>query len=141
MEITHGLGVIHWGCGGGVPDRVSEQNLVMLGQVVMSIWNFYWKYVKNALKFSKTFCFYAPGKAARFRFISVQKNTGWFFGVWKFFFLIFFKIFFDKSFDKFFDVFMTDFLTNILFTNASFRIRVPLILFSYKIGKNRKWKF
>ena len=29
------------GCGG---DRVSEQNLVRLGQVVRSIWNLYWKY-------------------------------------------------------------------------------------------------
>ena len=28
-----------------------------------------------------------------------------------------------------------------LLTNASFRIGVPSILFSYKIGKNRKWKF
>ena len=32
------------GCGGGAPDRVSEQNLVRLGQVVRSIWNLYWKY-------------------------------------------------------------------------------------------------
>ena len=33
-----GLGIIHWGCGGEAPDRVSKQNLVRLGQVVMSIW-------------------------------------------------------------------------------------------------------
>ena len=41
MEVTPGLGVIHWGCGGGAPDRISEQNLVRLGQVVMSILNLY----------------------------------------------------------------------------------------------------
>ena len=52
-------------------DMISGQNLVSLGQVVISIWNLYWKYIKNALKFSKTFCFYAHGKDAWF--ISVQK--------------------------------------------------------------------
>ena len=37
MEVTPGVGVIDWGCGGEAPDRVSQQNLVRLGQVVMSI--------------------------------------------------------------------------------------------------------
>ena len=54
-EVTPGVGVTHWGCGGRAPDRISKQNLVRLGQVVISIWNSIWKYVKNALICSKMF--------------------------------------------------------------------------------------
>ena len=68
---SHIWNLISHNGGAGAPARISEQNLVRLGQVVMSIWNLYWKCLKNALKFSKTFCFYAHGKDAQF--ISVQK--------------------------------------------------------------------
>ena len=53
---------------------------VRLGQVVISIWNSYWKYIKNALKFRKNVVLFCPWKGCPVYFS--PKNTSWF--VYKF---------------------------------------------------------